>query len=470
MKSHRNKTALWHISSETSKQASNAKLAHQSKLEALSTLIKISTALGFMATDLRESLQFLVNETKRLYCAHGCAIFSFDDSMSIEGVFSNPPDLAHTLKTKFQSVHNCFVVRDEFPYIIQEARTRANRCKCFSFNKAVRSYACLPISTGKRLVGVLLVSSKNPHDFPPDRLEMMLSVASMAASVIQRAQLFGKLEKEKNELENANKEISKLNSALKAKMEELRRAQDQIIQTEKLAVAGRLAAGVSHELNNPIGIIINRIECILSEAREMGVSDGLKRDLETIGRYAHKISMIVRDLSVFSRTTYSKPHFKQTDINDVLSDVFFLMDQKIDAKAVRFIKELFPEPLLVNGDPAKLEQVFINIIDNAIDAITDKGCIRVSTRGEGGFVRIEISDSGIGIPKEHLNKIYDPFFTTKEIGRGTGLGLPISHAIIREHGGSIEVESSVNKGSRFTITLPRHQGFRSAAYECGKVE
>jgi C4-dicarboxylate-specific signal transduction histidine kinase len=276
----------------------------------------------------------------------------------------------------------------------------------------------------------------------------------MAASVIQRAQLFHKLDEEKRRLERANEEINKLNTDLEVKIEDLKKAQNQIIQTEKLAVAGRLAAGVAHEVNNPIGIIINRIECLQSEAQEKGVSNDLIKDLGTINKYAHRISKIAEDLSIFSRTTYSESDFTRIDINDVLADVFFLVEQKIRGKKIRLIKKLNPESLYVLGDSGRLEQVFINIIDNAIHAISGNGSITVTTRAEKKCIRTEISDSGTGIPEEHLNKIYDPFFTTKVVGKGTGLGLPISQAIIADYNASIGVTSQINKGTTFTITFP----------------
>jgi len=241
----------------------------------------------------------------------------------------------------------------------------------------------------------------------------------------------------------------------------LQEAQNQIIQTEKLAVAGRLAAGVAHEVNNPIGIIINRIECIQSEAQEKGVSDDLIKDLCTIGKYAHRISKIVEDLSIFSRTTYSEPDFTRININNALTDVFFLVEQKIRGKKIRLKKRLHPESLFVMADSGRLEQVFINIIDNAIHAISGNGSITVSTRAEKHYIQAEISDSGTGMSEVQLNKIYDPFFTTKEVGKGTGLGLPISQAIITDHNASINVDSQIDKGTTFTITFPTASEFNN---------
>jgi signal transduction histidine kinase len=426
---------------------------HQAKFEALSTLIKISTAIGCMPMESKAYLQFLVEETRRLFDAYGCAIFLLNGSMNFDLIYSGQSGMGKQL-CKSCKISECIVIRDELPFINKDTKIKDKRCRGFEFDREVKSYACLPVSTGNKLMGILTIGSLRKQAFAQDHLEMMLSVATMAASVIQRAQLFHKLDEEKRRLERANEEINKLNTDLQVKIEDLKAAQNRIIQTEKLAVAGRLAAGVAHEVNNPIGIIINRIECLQSEAREKGVSDDLIKDLGTISKYAHRISKIVEDLSIFSRTTYSESDFTRIDINDVLADVFFLVEQKISGKKIRLIKKLYPQSLYVLGDSGKLEQVFINIIDNAIHAISGNGSITVTTRAEKKCIRTEISDSGTGIPVEHLNKIYDPFFTTKEVGKGTGLGLPISQAIITDYNASIGVESQINKGTTFTITFP----------------
>jgi len=433
---------------------------HQNRLEALSALIKISTAIGFMPMELKAALKFLVEETKKIFDAYGCTIFSLDGSMNFDLICSGQSNMGKQL-FKSCKINECVVNRDELPFIIKDTKRKDKRCSGFEFDKKVKSYACLPISTGKKLVGILTISSLRKQAFTQEHLEMMLSVATMAASVIQRAQLFHKLEKEKKRLERAYGKINKLNTDLETKIEDLQEAQNQIIQTEKLAVAGRLAAGVAHEVNNPIGIIINRIECLKSEAQEKGVSDDLIKDLSTIDKYAHKISKIVEDLSIFSRTTYSESDFTRININNALTDVFFLVEQKIRGKKIRLKKRLHPESLFVMADSGRLEQVFINIIDNAIHAISGNGSITVSTRAEKHYIQAEISDSGTGMSEVQLNKIYDPFFTTKEVGKGTGLGLPISQAIITDHNASINVDSQIDKGTTFTITFPTASEFNN---------
>ncbi len=452
----KNKTLNSNIPLQFDESPLRRKSRRDQNLQCLSALIKISTAIGFMPTGLKETLQFLASEAKKLFGARFCAILLLDGEAGSELICSEPPAVALNFLEKFNQTQQCVVVRDELPFIIQDVKKSVKKCGCLGIDLKVKSYACLPISTGTNLVGVLIVGNSEAHGFSPDRLEMMLSVASMAASAIQRTQLFKKLEQEKSHLEKAYREIRQLNEELESKVRDLKEAQDQIIRSEKLAAAGRLAAGVSHELNNPIGVILNRIECLLTEAEEMNIPNELLRDLQTISQYAHKISLIVRDLSIFSRTTYSEPHFDKVSINDILGDVFFLIEQKIRGKRITLTKDLSREELFVSGDYAKLEQVFINIIDNAIDAIPGDGWIRVSTGRQRDSVRIQISDSGCGVPEEHLNKIYDPFFTTKEVGKGTGLGLTISDAIVKDHGGSIDVKTRLKQGTTFTITLPAY--------------
>jgi signal transduction histidine kinase len=428
---------------------------HPDKLETLSALIKISTAIGFMPMKLKTSLQFLVEEIKRLFHAYGCAIFPLDKDANFDLIFSGPSHMKNRLQSCCMSrKKECRIIRDGLPFIAKNTRRIDRRCRGYEFDKTMKSYVCLPVSTGNKLIGILFVCSLRKNAFNQDHLEMMLSLTTLAAAEIQRTGLFQKLQEEKERVESANEVISKLNTDLKVKIEDLKKAQKQILQKEKLAVAGRLAAGIAHEINNPTGIIINRIECLQSEAKENHLPDHLIKDLLIINRYAQRISMIVKDLSILSRTTYTESNFTRINLNDILADAIFLMEQKIMGSKTKVFKTFSPDSLYIMGDPGKLEHVFINIIDNAIYAVSDGGSITVSSKSDKELVRVEISDSGTGILKEHIDKIYDPFYTTKEIGKGTGLGLPISHAIVMDHNAEICMDSQFNKGTTFTITFP----------------
>ncbi len=161
---------------------------------------------------------------------------------------------------------------------------------------------------------------------------------------------------------------------------------------------------------------------------------------------------IVKNLLEFSRQHVVK--FEQTDINHLISAVLIISEHQFSSKNIEVVKDLDSDSPKILADDSQLQQVFVNIITNAIEAMPSGGNLTVSTRKANGFIEVKISDIGRGIPKEDLPKIFDPFFTTKEVGKGTGLGLSISYGIIKKHDGKISVESEVGKGTTFNIELP----------------
>lgn len=262
------------------------------------------------------------------------------------------------------------------------------------------------------------------------------------------------LTKSCNELEQWTRELE---SRVQDRTKELQEAQTHLIQTEKLAATGKLAAGVAHEINNPIGIILNRIECLEMEAKESGLSPEIMNDLKVISAHAKRVSKIVGGLLAFSRETAGDSGLEQININDVLDKAVALFDRLALQKGVQIEKRLSSNLSPIMGDSQKLEQAMVNLIDNALDASAKGGRIIIESRKKfrnDYFVQIVVSDTGCGIPKESLGRIFDPFFTTKEVGKGTGLGLAVCYGIIKEHHGKIEVKSEAGKGAGFTITIP----------------
>ncbi|MBI4378252.1 MAG: HAMP domain-containing protein [Nitrospinae bacterium] len=259
-----------------------------------------------------------------------------------------------------------------------------------------------------------------------------------------------------SEFNNMAEKLNKYNRYLEDKVEErTRKVRDyerQLIQSEKMASLGLLAAGIAHEINNPIGIIVNRIECLKMENKNGDIPEKVIKDLDTLMHHAMRVSKITGNLLSFSRE--SSHEFHPQDINKIIEKVLMFIESAISKKGIALEKSLDGRLPLVFGNAGGLEQVFLNIIHNAMDATGSGGRIRVETRSNGSYVNIIISDTGYGIPDEYLRRIFDPFFTTKEIGKGTGLGLSISYGIIKEHGGEIRVESEVSKGTAFTVVLP----------------
>ena len=282
------------------------------------------------------------------------------------------------------------------------------------------------------------------------------------------------------------------NKKLDQALTHLKQTQAQALQSEKMASIGQLAAGVAHEINNPIGFIGSNLEALtdyfkdyerlmeaygglaelLSATPPPKVSD-LHPRLEAIRQCAEDIELdylkedipdllsdcidgtrrvgrIVADLKNFAHPGNDRKMLM--DINKGLESTLNVVDNEIKYKAT--VTNEFSDIPRVEGFPPKINQVFMNILINAAQAIEEQGEIVIATKARGKDVIVSISDNGCGIPKENLSKIFDPFFTTKDVGKGTGLGMNIAYNIIQEHKGNIHVESAAGKGTCFTITLP----------------
>ncbi len=261
-------------------------------------------------------------------------------------------------------------------------------------------------------------------------------------------------------------------------------AHNQLLQSEKMASIGQLAAGVAHEINNPIGYVNSNlgtldgyIEQLLDlidtyQAAEAALPEGsvelehiqaakraieldyLKQDIRDLLKESSegitRVRHIVQDLKDFSHS--DKGEWVLADLHQGLNSTLNVVNNELKYKAT-VIKE-YGEIPMVECLPSQLNQVFMNLLVNAAHAIVERGEIRVSTGAQGGEVWVEVADTGCGIPREKLTRIFDPFYTTKDVGKGTGLGLSISYGIVNKHGGHIDVESEPGKGSRFRVVLP----------------
>jgi two-component system NtrC family sensor kinase len=232
---------------------------------------------------------------------------------------------------------------------------------------------------------------------------------------------------------------------------ELTEAQQQLIQSEKMASVGQLAAGVAHEVNNPLGTILLYSHMLLEK---LGVKDPRREELETIAKEATRCRDIVRGLLDFARQR--KLQMENIDLNTILNEVLSLASKQPSFQKVEINKALDPSLPLVSGDPVQLKEVFLNIVSNAGEAMPKGGRVTVSSKfnNGGGNVEVAIHDTGHGVSPENLNKIFMPFFTTKKIGKGTGLGLAIAYGIVKMHRGSIDVESKKGAGTTFLVKLP----------------
>jgi two-component system, NtrC family, sensor kinase len=222
--------------------------------------------------------------------------------------------------------------------------------------------------------------------------------------------------------------------------------------SEKMASIGLLAAGVAHEVNTPLTGISSFTQMLLENADP---DDPRTQLLEKIERQTFRAAKIVNGLLNLSRPpSAASTEMTPVDVNVVINDVLSLLEHQFELQHVKVRRELHGGPLIVTGLEHKLQQVFLNLFLNAKDAMPKGGWLSVTTAIRDGGIAVEVADTGLGIPSEYLARIYDPFFTTKSMGRGTGLGLSITYGIVREHLGSIDCESIVGQGTRFVLEFP----------------
>jgi signal transduction histidine kinase len=292
----------------------------------------------------------------------------------------------------------------------------------------MRSILCVPLRIKGDLVGVIQALDSRPGRLGAGAVPLVESLASSAGIALENARLY---------------------EDLQAHLHELSQAQGQLVQAAKMAAFGELAAGVAHELNTPLTSILGYTEMLLERA----APDGRARPrLEAIGRQATKARDIVRSLLDFAR---QQDYIADSaDLNDLLRQSLLLVRQRLANNGIRVNEEYEPGLPRPAADVSRLKQVFLNLCINALQAMPRGGTLTVRTQRSGNGVTASFIDTGEGIPPENLSRIFEPFFTTRPVDEGTGLGLSVSLGIVQAHGGRIEVQSQVGRGSTFVVWLP----------------
>jgi len=280
-----------------------------------------------------------------------------------------------------------------------------------------------------KIIGGLVVGSRKAREFSVADISLLTAVGSQVASAVDHSRLY---------------------EETRRAYEDLRRTQQQLVHSEKLAAVGQLISGVAHELNNPLTAILGYSQ-LLSSSGEVG-PQGLGYS-EKLYKQAQRTHRIVQNLLSFARQ--HKPERVPVRLNAILEDTLALRDYDLRMSQIRVHLDLASELPQVPADPHQLQQVFLNLINNAVDAILEAGSegdLWVHTGTEGGKAVVELRDSGPGVKEP--SRVFDPFYTTKPVGKGTGLGLSICYGIIIEHGGSIQVRNAPERGAVFRIELP----------------
>lgn len=296
-------------------------------------------------------------------------------------------------------------------------------------NEGIQVSQVVVLWTKDRITGVLIVGCREMRAFSTGELNLLSAIGNQIATTIDKSLL---LEKTREAYET------------------LRRTQEQLLQSEKMAAVGQLISGVAHELNNPLTAILGYSQLLKSEELTNARGAGY---LEKLYKQAQRTHHIVQNLLSFARQ--HKPERAPVQLNQILEDTLVLREYDMKLNNIIIHREFDPDLPMTGGDFHQLQQVFLNILNNAVDAIQEKGGpgeIWIRTEAIGNRLRVELTDNGPGVQNPH--RIFDPFYTTKVVGKGTGLGLSICYGIVKEHGGEIQVRNSPPRGATFTITLP----------------
>lgn len=374
-------------------------------------------------------------------------------------------------------------IMDDKPFIVQDA-TKDER---FANNPLVtgspdiRFYAGIPLKTPSGFnLGTLCVIDQTPRELDEGQV---FALQTLANQVIGQMELSLKVK----ELQGALKEVNEKRIVLEKTIQDLKNTQSQLIESEKMASIGQLTTGIANEINNPINfisagsqtldeILQSIIDLLLKyEALEEGDTGARKTILDEISAIkmgietqelvedandmmteiksgVNKAVDIITNLLEFTNHDEDTP--EMLNINTGIKAGLMLFKKELEEKNIN-VNSNFDDLPQIQGYKYLLNQVFINLMTNAIDAVGENGTITVTTKNEENHIKICFEDSGHGIPKEHLSKIFEPFFTTKPVGRGAGLGLSVSYGAIQKHDGSIVVNSEEGKGCTFTITIPK---------------
>jgi PAS domain S-box-containing protein len=277
-------------------------------------------------------------------------------------------------------------------------------------------------------MGVMGISSREAREYTSNDENLLVAIGRQLSTTIEKVRLY--------------------EETCRA-YEDLRRTQEQLLQSEKMSAVGQLIAGVAHELNNPLTAILGYAQLLESEGLGERASDFVSK----LFKQAQRTHRVVQNLLSFARQR--KPQKEQVDICKVLDETLALRDYDLKVNNIKLEREVEPALPAVTADPHQLEQVFLNIINNAVDALLEAGrggTLKVRVYAQDGHVRTEFQDSGPGIKEP--NRIFDPFYTTKSVGKGTGLGLSICYGIIKEHGGDISARNRKEGGAIVEVRLP----------------
>jgi signal transduction histidine kinase/ActR/RegA family two-component response regulator len=383
--------------------------------------------------DLSDSLHRALRQMAELFSLDATSLYLFDEtgtklrrvaaaghrseySRNFPAVSVKPELLRH-----IKEVHATFISAQGLPLpaVFRDAQIK----------EGIATAYIVILWSKDRVIGGLVVGTRVPREFSPADVNLLIAVGSQISSAIDRSALY---EETRQAYEN------------------LRRTQEQLLHSERLAAVGQLISGVAHELNNPLTAILGYSQ-LLTSSGQLGPR-GIEYS-EKLYKQAQRTHRIVQNLLSFARQ--HKPERIPVKLNQALEETMALRDYDLRMNNIRVRLDLAPDLPVTAADPHQLQQVFLNLVNNAVDAILEsstEGDLWVRTAVEDERLIIEFTDSGPGV--KDPSRVFDPFYTTKPVGKGTGLGLSICYGIVTEHGGTIRVRNTPSRGATFTIELP----------------
>jgi signal transduction histidine kinase len=305
---------------------------------------------------------------------------------------------------------------------------------------------CVPLRDGERAIGLIDIETGSKNAFTHNDLIALESLAGILAGVVSSAEQYQRLQAVNRQLRAAQEE-------LQARIQAQRAAESRLVQAAKLAAVGEMAAGIAHELNNPLTTIAGFAELVLEESEP---DSSQHDDLDLILRESHRARSVVRRLLDFARQ--SETVRVRGDLNEIIRDAVTLTSHLLRSSGVQLNLQLEDNLPWILMDRNQMKQVVLNLMHNAMHAMPEGGSLDVITqavrRDKKDWVTIDVVDTGVGIPPENIDRIFEPFFTTRSDDGGTGLGLSVTYGIVTDHGGYIDVQSQEDVGSQFTVWLP----------------
>ena len=404
--------------------------------------IKQLTVLHEMGKTLSSTLDLdeLFKKALELLCMHwgyaGCGIFLLDkakDELYIKHVTGRDFEKVKHLRFRvgLDGIVG-WVARTGEPFYAPDVSKDPH---CIPGSPEIRSEAAFPFKIRDQVMGVLDIESNELNGFDPEDLKVLGSFANQVSISVENAQLF---------------------SDLKQTLKELKQAQDQIIQAEKLRAMGEMASGVAHDFNNVLAVILGNIQLLLYQLDQLSPEE-IRERLRIIERSSKDGAETVRRIQEFTGVRRDK-EFVPLSINEIIAEVITVTQPRWKDQPqkkgiqIDLDRKLEDVPVII-GNPSELREVLTNIVFNAVDAMPQGGQITLSTHHQEDWVKVRIADTGIGMTEEVKRKIFDPFFTTKGV-TNSGLGMSVSYGIIKRHGGEILVESEPAKGTTFVLHLP----------------